>query len=94
LVELVEGGPDPAHGVARWRVDLRDESQRRVGVTLHERSVGKVLARLGYRKLSIRPREPQDDEEVQETFKKLRRDSYGANPQPRQRQADRNLVPG
>jgi Winged helix-turn helix len=47
-----------------------DELQRRLGVTLHERSVGKVLARLGYRKLSVRPRNPQADEEVEETVKK------------------------
>jgi transposase len=72
LAELVEAGPDPAvHGVVRWRrVDLRDELQRRFGVVLHERSVGKVLAKLGYRKLSVRPRHPQADEEAQETFKK------------------------
>jgi transposase len=56
------------HGVVRWRrIDLRDELQRRFGVTLHERSVGKVLAKLGYRKLSVRPRHPQADEEAQET---------------------------
>jgi hypothetical protein len=36
----------------------------------HERSVGKVLAKLGTRKLSVRPRHPQADEEAQETFKK------------------------
>jgi transposase len=85
LAELVEVGPDPAvHGVVRWRrVDLRDELQRRFGVALHERSVGKVLARLGYRKLSVRPRHPQADEEAQETFKKtsprqLRRKSPSA----------------
>ena len=72
LAELVEAGPDPAvHGVVRWRrVDLRDELQRRFGVTLHERSVGKVLAKLGYRKLSVRPRHPQADEQAQEAFKK------------------------
>jgi transposase len=72
LAALVEAGPDPAvHGVVRWRrVDLRDELQRRFGVALHERSVGKVLAKLGYRKLSVRPRHPQADEEAQETFKK------------------------
>jgi transposase len=72
LAELVEAGPDPTvHGVVRWRrVDLRDELQRRFGVALHERSVGKVLAKLGYRKLSVRPRHPQADEEAQETFKK------------------------
>ena len=72
LAELIEAGPDPAvHGVVRWRrVDLRDELQRRFGVALHERSVGKILTKLGYRKLSVRPRHPQADEEVQETFKK------------------------
>jgi transposase len=72
LAALVEAGPDPArHGVVRWRrVDLRDELQRRFGVTLHERSVGKVLAKLGYRRLSVRPRHPQADEAAQETFKK------------------------
>ena len=72
LAELVEAGPDPAvHGVVRWRrVDLRDELQRRFGVALHERSVGKILTKLGYQKLSVRPRHPQADEEAQETFKK------------------------
>jgi transposase len=72
LAELVEAGPDPAvHGVVRWRrVDLRDELQRRFGVALHERSVGKVLAKLGYRKLSVRPRHPKADKEAQEAFKK------------------------
>ena len=89
LAELVEAGPDPAvHGVVRWRrVDLRDELQRRFGVALHERSVGKILTKLGYRKLSVRPRHPQADEEAQETIKKLCRDSHGANPRPRQKQA-------
>jgi transposase len=72
LAMLVEAGPDPAcHGVVRWRrVDLRDELERRFGIVLHERSVGKVLAKLGYRRLSVRPRHPQTDEAAQETFKK------------------------
>jgi transposase len=72
LVELVEAGPDLAvHGVVRWRrVDLRDELERQFGVVLHERSVGKVLKRLGYRRLSVRPRHPAADEEAQEAFKK------------------------
>src|SRR5450756_1619744 len=48
----------------------RDELQRRFGVALHERSVGKVLAKLGYCRLSVRPRHPQTDEEAQEAFKK------------------------
>jgi transposase len=72
LAELVEAGPDPTvHGVVRWRrVDLRDELQRRFGVLLHERSVGKVLAKLGYRRLSVRPHHPQADEKAQKAFKK------------------------
>jgi transposase len=72
LAALVEAGPDPAqHGVVRWRrIDLRDEIARRFGVTLHERSVGKVLAKLGFRRLSVRPRHPQSDEAAQEAFKK------------------------
>lgn len=72
LVELVEAGPDLAiHGVVRWRrVDLRDELARQFGVELHERSVGKVLKRLGYRRLSVRPRHPEADEKTQEAFKK------------------------
>src|SRR5205807_2733452 len=72
LAKLVEAGPDPVrHGVVRWRrVDLRDELERRFGVKLHERSVGKVLAKLGYRRLSVRPRHPQADEAAQEAFKK------------------------
>jgi transposase len=51
-------------------VDLRDEIERRFGVTLHERSVGKVLAKLGFRRLSVRPRHPQADEAAQQAFKK------------------------
>ncbi len=56
-------------------------------VTLHERSVGKVLAKLGYRKLSVRPRHPQLTKKPRRHLKKLRHDSHGANPRPRQRQA-------
>lgn len=83
LAELVETGPDPArHGVVRWRrIDLRDELHRQFGIALHERSVGKVLAKLGYRRLSVRPRHPQADEEAQEAFKKtLPRLSRNASP--------------
>jgi transposase len=80
LAKLVEAGPDPArHGVVRWRrVDLRDELERRFGVALHERSVGKVLAKLGYRRLSVRPRHPQTDEEVQEAFNLPQRSRRGS----------------
>ena len=87
LAGLVEAGPDPAcHGVVRWRrVDLRDELERRFGVALHERSVGKVLAKLGYCRLSVRPRHPQTDEEAQAAFKKTlpRRSLHGSPTTPK-----------
>jgi transposase len=72
LAAWVEAGPDPIrHGVVRWRrVDLRDEIKRRFGVSLHERSVGKMLTKAGYRRLSVRPRHPKSDAAAQATFKK------------------------
>jgi transposase len=81
LAKLVEAGPDPAvHGVVRWRrVDLRDELERQFGVVLHERSVGKVLRRLGYRRLSVRPRHPEADPQAQEAFKKTSPRSWRRN---------------
>src|SRR5258705_6245225 len=91
LARLVEAGPDPAcHGVVRWRrVDLRDELGPRFGVVLHERSVGKVLAKLGYRRLSVRPRHPQADEEAQEAFKKTlpQRSRRGSPSMPKTRRS-------
>ena len=68
----VEAGPDPARdGVVRWR---RQDLQRRIaekfGVELHERTVGKYLAMLGYRRLSVRPQHPKSDPEAQALFKK------------------------
>lgn len=69
----VESGPDPAlhSGLVRWRrVDLCDLIAREFGVTLHERSVGKLLRRLDFRRLSVRPQHPQGDPAAQEAFKK------------------------
>ena len=68
----VESGPDPAlhNGLVRWRrVDLRDLIAREFGVALHERSVGKLLRRLDFRRLSVRPQHPESDPAAQETFK-------------------------
>ena len=72
LVSWVEAGPDPAvDGVVRWRrQDLERRIAGRFGVEMHERTVGKYLAALGYRRLSVRPRHPKTDPEAQETFKK------------------------
>ena len=72
LVALLEKGPDPAvHGVVRWRrVDLRDALKDKFGLEVHERTVGKYLETLGYRRLSVRPQHPDADPEAQEAFKK------------------------
>jgi len=72
LASWVEAGPDPAtDGVVRWRrQDLRARVSERFGVELHERTVGKYLAALGYRRLSVRPRHPKGNPGAQEAFKK------------------------
>jgi len=68
----VEEGADLARdGVVRFRrVDLRDRIAAEFGVSLHERSVGKLLRRLNFRRLSIRPQHPKSDPAAQEAFKK------------------------
>ena len=73
LVSWLEAGPDPAvDGVVRWRrQDLRRRIAERFEVELHERTVGKYLAALGYRRLSVRPRHPKTDLAAQERFKKV-----------------------
>jgi len=69
---LVIAGPDPeTDGVVRWRcVDLREQIIRRYSVTLHERSVGKLLRKLHLTQLQPRPYHPKKDAAAQETFKK------------------------
>ena len=65
LARIVETGPDPAtDGVVRWRrIDLCAVVERRFGVRLAERSMGAILHRLGFTRLSARPRHPQSDPE-------------------------------
>lgn len=72
LAQLVEDGPDIAvHKVVRWRcVDLQAEIKARFEVEVSERHVGRLLKRLHFTRLSVRPRHPQADEAAQQTFKK------------------------
>src|ERR1700722_18513426 len=69
----VEEGADLAKdGVVRFRrVDLRDRIAGRFGVYLHERSVGKLLRKLDFRRLSVRRVHPKTDLAAQEAFKKV-----------------------
>jgi hypothetical protein len=55
------------------QVDLRDRIAGRFGVYLHERSVGKLLRKLDFRRLSVRSMHPKADPAAQETFKKRAR---------------------
>lgn len=69
--KIVEEGPDLARdGVVRWRrVDLQTWIKAQFGVELHERSVGKLLRRQGFVRLSVRPHHPSSDPAAQAAFK-------------------------
>ncbi len=60
LATIVEAGPDPeTDRVIRWRrIDLCDVVERRFGVRVAERTMSSILRRLGFAKLSARPRHP------------------------------------
>jgi transposase len=84
VASWVEDGPDLAKdGVVRWRrVDLRDRIKDRFGVVFHVRSIGKLLRRLNFRRISVRPCHPETDEAEQETFKKTLLLSYERRSRP------------
>ena len=69
---LVETGPDlAADKVVRWRcADLKRKIAETFKVEVHERTVGKLLNKLGYRRLSVRPRHPCSDPAAQEASEK------------------------
>ncbi len=94
LETLVETGPDPEQdGVVRWRrVDLQAVIAHRFGVRLHEHSVGKLLRRLGFARLSVRPKHPSSAPEAQATYKKLRPAGAGGPAGAGSRHDDRDLV--
>jgi transposase len=72
LVTRVEEGPVPAvHGVVRWRLcDLAQWVWDEFRIAISTQTLSRELRRLGYRKLSARPRHHAQDPEALETFKK------------------------
>lgn len=96
MPEWVRAGPDPTEdGVVRWRrVDLQSKIAVTFKVHMHERSVGKLLARLGFSHISVRPRHPQADASAQEAHKKIRDAGRRDHPGAGARQTDRALVAG
>ncbi len=97
VVRLVEDGPIPAiHGVVRWRlVDLAGWIYDEYGVTLDPSRLGRILKRLGYVRLSARPRHHTQNPETLEAFKRNfspqdQRDPRQASPE----NPDRGVVSG
>jgi len=70
--ERVDTGPDVGRDkLVRWRrVDLQAWLKSEHAITYHERSIGKILKRLDYSHVSVRPVHPENDPEVLEAFKK------------------------
>ncbi len=72
LREIVEAGPIPAvDGIVRWRLkDLVQWLFESFRISVSETTVSRELKRLGYAKLSARPRHHAQNGEMLEEFKK------------------------
>jgi transposase len=73
LVGMIESGPIPAvHGVVRWRiVDLRQWVWEEFRISIARQTLSRELRKLGYRKLSARPRHHAQAAGAIEDFKKI-----------------------
>jgi transposase len=87
VARWVAAGPDlERDGVVRWRCcDLQARIEREFRVHFHERTIGKLLRRLEFRRLSVRPQPPESDPAEQEAFQ-------GASPS-RRRPPSRHCPP-
>jgi len=73
LEAIIKSGPLPAvHGVVRWRiVDLCQWIWEEFRVVVAKQTLSRELRRMGYRKLSARPRHHAQAEGAIEDFKKV-----------------------
>ena len=73
LAAIVESGPIPAvHGVVRWRIiDLCQWIFEEFRIAVSQQTLSRVLRKMGYRKLSARPRHHPQAEGAIEDFKKV-----------------------
>ena len=95
LAEAVEQGPDPERdGVVRWRrKDLAAWLHTRFRVSLDETTVGRELRKLGFVKMSARPRHYAQDPAALAAFKKGAARRGGGHPRQAQaRHGDRAVV--
>lgn len=90
LVAMVENGPIPAvHGVVRWRLaDLAQWVWDEFRISISPQTLSRELRRLGYRKLSARPRHYAQNELAIGDFKKVsppswKRSGPGSRPASR-----------
>lgn len=72
LARLIDKGPIPAvHGVVRWRLkDLVSWLHEEFGVSMDETTLGRTLKKMGYVKLTARPRHHAQNEYALAAFKK------------------------
>jgi transposase len=82
LARIVKEGPTPAiHGVVRWRiVDLSQWLFETFRLSVSETTVSRELRKMGYRKLSARPRHHAQREGAIEDFKKASRSAWRRSP--------------
>jgi hypothetical protein len=74
-MKMIEDGPTPAiHGVVRWRiVDLCQWVFEEFRIAVAEQTMSRQLRKMGYRKLSARPRHHAQAQGAIENFKKASR---------------------
>jgi transposase len=87
LAALIEAGPIPAvHGVVRWRlVDLVQWVWEEFQIAVSQTTLGRLLNKMGYRKLSARPRHHAQNPEAAVAFKKTSPPAWRRLPPARRR---------
>jgi transposase len=78
LMKIIEVGPTPAiHGVVRWRlIDLAQWMFEEFRLSVAVQTLSRELRKMGYRKLSARPRHHAQAEGAIEDFKKVSRRAW------------------
>jgi len=95
VAKWVEDGLTQDRWVVRWRcADLRDRIAAKFNVHLHERSVGKLLKKLNFSSMSVRPVHPQSDLRHRRLLKKTSLSWRAPQSAGACRPAGRNLVSG
>ena len=82
LQRVVEAGPDPAvDGLVRWRlIDLAQWVFAEFGIAVSKQTLSRMLRRMGYRKLSARPRHHAQDPAALAAFKKTFPSAWRRSP--------------